>query len=60
LCLTQLSGSTHARYAVVAGEGAGLAIALHRVAYDHCAAAARAEANGRMDWAVPLRTGFVD
>lgn len=53
-------GSTRARYAIVAGEGEALTIELHGVAYDHLAAAARAEANGRMDWAIPLRTGFVD
>lgn len=53
-------GSTHARYAVLSGEGEGLAIELVAVDYDHAAAADRAEANGRMDWGVPLRTGFVD
>ena len=53
-------GTTQARYAVIAGAGAGLTIELHGVAYDHLAAAARAEANGRPDWAVPLRTGFVE
>ncbi|KUR71620.1 hypothetical protein AQZ52_08365 [Novosphingobium fuchskuhlense] len=52
-------GSTRARYAIVAWEGEALTIHLHGVAYDHLAAAARAEANGRMDWAIPLRTGFV-
>ena len=53
-------GSTHARYAVLSGQGAALEIELVAIDYDHLAAAARAEANGRMDWAVPLRTGFVD
>lgn len=53
-------GRAEARYAVVQGEGAALTIELIGVDYDHLAAAARAEANGRMDWAVPLRTGFVD
>ena len=53
-------GSTHARYALLSGEGAALEIELVAVDYDHRAAAARAEANGRTDWAVPLRTGFVD
>lgn len=52
-------GSTQARYALLAGEGDARAIELVAVDYDHRAAAARAEANGRMDWAVPLRTGFV-
>lgn len=53
-------GSTHACYAVLAGEGAELTIELHHTEYDHLSSAARAEANGRMDWAVPLRTGFVN
>ena len=52
-------GSTHARYALVHGVEDGLEVELVAVEYDHLAAAARAEANGRMDWAVALRTGFV-
>ena len=53
-------GATDARYALLSGEGEALQIDLVAVEYDHRAAADRAEANGRMDWAVPLRTGFVD
>lgn len=53
-------GSTDARYAMLGGEAEGLTIELVSVEYDHRAAAARAEVNGRIDWAVPLRTGFVD
>jgi predicted phosphodiesterase len=53
-------GETRARYAVLSGAGDALSIELIGVEYDHLAAAAQAEANGRMDWAVPLRTGFVD
>ena len=53
-------GSTHARYAVLSGTGDDLTIELIAVAYDHQRSAAQAERNGRMDWAVPLRTGFVD
>lgn len=53
-------GSSHARYAILTGQGQGAAVELVAVDYDHLAAAARAEANGRMDWAVPLRSGFVD
>ncbi len=52
-------GSTQARYAILSGSGAQVAIDLIGVVYDHRSAAARAEANGRMDWAVPLRTGLV-
>lgn len=53
-------GSAHARYAVLSGEGDALEVSLVAVEYDHERAAAQAEKNGRMDWAVPLRTGFVD
>lgn len=53
-------GSTHARYAVLTGAADDLRIELVAVSYDHERAAAQAERNGRMDWAVPLRTGFVD
>ena len=53
-------GSTDARYAVLSGAGVALKIELVAVDYDHRSAADRAQANGRMDWAVPLRTGFVD
>ena len=53
-------GSTHARYAVLSGAGDDLTIELLAVAYDHERAAAQAERNERMDWAVPLRTGLVD
>ncbi len=53
-------GATDARYALLSGEGEALQIELVAVEYDHRAAADRAEANGRMDWEVPLRTGFVD
>jgi predicted phosphodiesterase len=52
-------GSTDARFAILSGEGEALSVELVAVEYDHRAAADRAEANGRMDWAVPLRTGFV-
>jgi predicted phosphodiesterase len=53
-------GSTDARYAMLSGAGEELTIELISVDYDNQAAARRAEVNGRMDWAVPLRTGFVD
>lgn len=46
--------------AVLTGEAEDLRIELVAVAYDHERAAAQAERNGRLDWAVPLRTGFVD
>ena len=52
-------GAADARYAMLSGAGDALMIELISVDYDNQSAAARAEANGRMDWAVPLRTGFV-
>lgn len=49
------TGSPAARYAVVDGDT--LDVDLIAVAYDHEAAARKAEAEGRSDWAVALRTG---
>lgn len=47
------NGDPLARYAIVDGG----TVELRAVAYDHDAAARRAEANGRSDWAMALRTG---
>lgn len=47
------NGDPFARYAVIDGE----AIGLHAVAYDHRAAARKAEGEGRPDWAIALATG---
>lgn len=47
------NGDPLARYAVIDGEEIGL----HAVAYDHLAAARKAEAEGRPDWAIGLATG---
>jgi hypothetical protein len=47
------SGGPHARYALVDGPR----VELIAVTYDHESAAARADANGRPDWARALRTG---
>jgi predicted phosphodiesterase len=49
------TGSSDARYAVVDGDT--LAVELVAVAYDHESAARKAEAEGRGDWALALRTG---
>jgi predicted phosphodiesterase len=49
------TGSPDARYAVVNGDT--LTVDLIAVAYDHEAAARKAEAAGRADWAMALRTG---
>lgn len=46
-------GDPRARYAILeAGE-----LSFHRVTYDHAAAAAKAEREGRQDWAHALATG---
>jgi hypothetical protein len=51
------AGSPHARYAVLT-IGEQVPAELIAVAYDWRAAAARAEANGRSEWAYGLRTGW--
>jgi predicted phosphodiesterase len=54
------NGTPEARYAIAADDGAGRwTVELRPVAYDHEAAARRAEAHGRGDWADALRTGRV-
>lgn len=50
-------GSPHARYAILSGAGEDISVTLIAVDYDYLAAVDRAEANGRPDWAVALRTG---
>jgi predicted phosphodiesterase len=52
-------GSPHARYAIVESAAHGWQVQLRAVAYDWEAAARRAEAHGRGDWADALRTGRV-
>ena len=51
-------GSPHARYAVVHQSADAISVDLIAVEYDHRAAAARAEAYGRADWARALATGY--
>ena len=54
------SGSPHARYAMVEDRPDGaFSLELIAVSYDHEAAARRAEANDRPEWAYGLRTGFM-
>jgi predicted phosphodiesterase len=50
------TGSPHARYAIVDDH---CSVAFHAVDYDHGAAATKADAEGRSDWAMALRTGRV-
>ena len=47
------NGDPLARYAIVDGKE----VTLRAIAYDHEIAARRADANGRPDWAIALRTG---
>jgi putative phosphoesterase len=56
---TMESGSPHARYAIAERIDQDWLVELIEVAYDWESAARRAEANGRADWAVGLRTGRV-
>ena len=56
---TMESGSPHARYAIAERADQDWLIELVEVVYDWEKAALRAEANGRADWAVGLRTGRV-
>ena len=51
-------GSPHARYAVINLSVGMISADLIAVDYDHRAAAARAEACGRSDWAHALGTGY--
>ena len=54
------SGSPHARYAMVERRPNGeFSLDLIAAPYDHEAAAARAEANGKPEWAHGLRSGFM-
>ena len=51
-------GSPHARYAVLAIDEQQISAEMLAVAYDWTTAAARAEKNGRPEWAYGLRTGW--
>ena len=53
------NGSPHARYAIVDRAAAGWQVELRSVPYEHEAAARRAAAHDRPDWADALRTGFM-
>ena len=53
------NGTPHARWALAERSAAGWSVEFHAVAYDWDAAARRAEANRRPDWADALRWGRV-
>src|SRR5262249_29158121 len=52
------AGSPHARYAILTIDEQRMSAEMLVVAYDWRAAAARAEKNGRPEWANGLRTGW--
>lgn len=52
------TGSPHARYALVEGEGARWTAQIIAIDYDHESMALAAQAHGRPDWAHALRTGL--
>jgi putative phosphoesterase len=52
------SGSPHARYGILTIIGDHMSAQMIAIPYDWKAAAARAEANGRAEWAYGLRTGW--
>ena len=54
------TGSAHARYAILTRASGSWHAEFHLVEYDWNAAAALAEANGRVDWVAPLLTGHVN
>jgi diadenosine tetraphosphatase ApaH/serine/threonine PP2A family protein phosphatase len=53
------TGSPTARYALIDVMGSDLRVTFVAVEYDHLRAAQQAAANGRPDWALALRTGYV-
>jgi hypothetical protein len=53
------NGDARARYALLESDAQGWQVMLRAVPYAHELAAARAESQGRGDWADALRTGRV-
>jgi predicted phosphodiesterase len=54
------TGSPHARYALLEKRNGAWQVELVAVEYDHHLSADRARQNGRPDWEVGLRTGFMN
>ena len=52
------TGSPHARYAILDGDGPDWRVTFHAVPYDHPAAVRQAERSGSREWAAWLRTGY--
>jgi len=53
------NGSPDARYAIIERSNKDWRAALHCVPYDHESMARLAQENGRPDWAIALRTGYM-
>ena len=53
------TGSPHARYAVIEIRETGIQVDQIAVPYDHMRAVAKAVQNGRPDWEIALRTGYM-
>jgi predicted phosphodiesterase len=53
------TGSPHARYAVIERQAAGWSVEQIALPYDTLSAVKKAAANGRPDWEIALRTGFM-
>ncbi len=53
------TGSPHARYALLEKINGAWQVELVALPYDHPSAAERARQNGRPDWEIALRTGFM-
>ena len=57
--LTALSGSPHARYALLGRQSGRWIVDLIAVEYNWSAASTRALENGRFEWAQGVATGFL-
>jgi predicted phosphodiesterase len=53
------TGSPHARYAILENIERGWRVEMVALEYDHHQAADQARKNGRLDWEMGLRTGFM-
>jgi len=53
------TGSPHARYAILEKRNGSWLVEMIAIDYDHHKAADQARKNGRLDWEIGLRTGFM-
>ena len=53
------TGSSHARYAILEYVNGGWHVEMVALPYEHQKAAAQAHGNGRIDWEIGIRTGFM-